>query len=122
MGKTMTFEGATSAALAGDRPAPQRADDKAMLKAAANLTRDLNVARPAIYWADMLGSALLGYGALAAAMLAGSTLFALMSGVIAVLALYRAGRQVDALERDSPRAPTRPTSKKGAPEPAHRTF
>ena len=36
-------------------------DDKAMLKAAADLTRDLNVARPAIYWADMIGSALLGY-------------------------------------------------------------
>ena len=32
-------------------------DDKAMLKAAADLTRDLNVARPAIYWADMIGSA-----------------------------------------------------------------
>ena len=32
-----------------------------MLKAAANLTRDLNAPKPAIYWADMLGSALLGY-------------------------------------------------------------
>ena len=39
-----------------------------MLKAAANLTRDLNVPRSAIYWADMLGSALLGYAALFAAM------------------------------------------------------
>ena len=32
-----------------------------MLKAAANLTRDLNAPKSAIYWADMLGSALLGY-------------------------------------------------------------
>ena len=39
-----------------------------MLRAAADLTRDLNVARPAIYWADMLGSALLGYAALFAVM------------------------------------------------------
>ena len=36
-------------------------DDKAMLKAAANLTRDLNVPNASIYWADMIGSALLGY-------------------------------------------------------------
>ena len=35
-----------------------------MLKAAANLTRDLNAPKSAIYWADMLGSALLGYAAL----------------------------------------------------------
>ena len=41
-----------------------------MLKAAANLTRDLNVPSSAIYWADMLGSALLGYAALFGAMLA----------------------------------------------------
>ena len=40
-----------------------------MLKAAANLTRDLNAPKSAIYWADMLGSALLGYAALFAAML-----------------------------------------------------
>ena len=32
-----------------------------MLKAAASLTRDLNAPKDAIYWADMLGSALLGY-------------------------------------------------------------
>ena len=47
------------------------ADDKAMLKAAADLTRDLNTARPAIYWADLIGSSLLGYAALFAAMALG---------------------------------------------------
>jgi len=62
-----------------------------MLKAAANLTRDLNVPNSAIYWADMLGSAALGYGALLGAMILKSTWFALASGIIAVLALYRAG-------------------------------
>jgi fatty acid desaturase len=75
---------------------PQRAsargrDDTAMLKAAANLTRDLNAPKSAIYWADMLGSALLGYAALFAAMLARPTWLAVGCGLLAVLALYRAG-------------------------------
>jgi fatty acid desaturase len=72
--------------------APARAkDDAAMLKAAANLTRDLNVPNAGIYWVDMLGSALLGYAALVGAMLLRPTWFAVVSGLIAVLALYRAG-------------------------------
>jgi fatty acid desaturase len=62
-----------------------------MLKAAANLTRDLNVPNPGIYWADMLGSALLGYAALLAAMLVQPALLAVGAGLVAVLALYRAG-------------------------------
>ncbi len=62
-----------------------------MLKAAANLTRDLNLPNSAIYWADMLGSALLGYAALFGAMFVKPTLPALASALIAVLALYRAG-------------------------------
>ncbi len=66
------------------------ADDKAMLRAAAELTRDISSARPAIYWPDMLGSALLGYGALAGAILAGSTWVALALAAVSVLALYRA--------------------------------
>ena len=37
-------------------------DDSAMLRAAAELTRDINVARPTIYWSDFLASAALGYG------------------------------------------------------------
>ena len=66
-------------------------DDAAMLKAAANLTRDLNVPDSKIYWTDMLGSALLGYSALAAAMLAAPAWLALGAGLIAILSLYRAG-------------------------------
>jgi hypothetical protein len=38
-----------------------------MLRAAADLTRDIARARPEIYWPDMLVSAGLGYGALALA-------------------------------------------------------
>jgi fatty acid desaturase len=74
------------------QPAAARAkDDAAMLKAAANLTRDLNVPRSGIYWADMLGSALLGYAALLGAMVLRPAWLAVGCGLIAVLALYRAG-------------------------------
>jgi fatty acid desaturase len=80
----------TEAAL--KRPAPARAkDDAAMLKAAASLTRDLNVPNSKIYWADMLGSALLGYLALLSAMLVEPTWLVLGAGLIAILSLYRAG-------------------------------
>ncbi len=62
-----------------------------MLKAAASLTRDLNVPDARIYWADLIGSTVLGYAALFAAMSAGSTWIAVAAGIVAVLALYRAG-------------------------------
>ena len=65
-------------------------DDKAMLKAAADLTRDLNVPRPAVYWSDMLASAVIGYGALVAAIVVPSLGLAIVAGIIAALALYRA--------------------------------
>jgi fatty acid desaturase len=77
---------------ASAQPAPSRAkDDAAMLKAAANLTRDLNVPNSGIYWADMLGSALLGYAALFTAILGRSTLVTIVAAIVAILALYRAG-------------------------------
>jgi len=69
----------------------RRGDDNAMLRAAANLTRDLNVPNSAIYWADLLGSTVVGYAALFAAMFVAATPLAVISGLIAVLALYRAG-------------------------------
>jgi len=62
-----------------------------MLKAAANLTRDLNVPSARIYWADMLGSAALGYAGLFSAMFVHSRPVAVLAGLMAVLALYRAG-------------------------------
>lgn len=70
-------------------PRQRVADDKAMLRVAAELTRDLHAARPGVYWSDMLASAALGYLALAGAvMLPG--MWAVPAGVVAVLALYRA--------------------------------
>src|SRR5690242_4795839 len=83
----------TGAAAAVAARAAARAridDDKAMLKAAADLTRDLNVPNPTIYWADMLASAIIGYGALVAAILAPSLGWSIAAGVVAALALYRA--------------------------------
>ncbi len=62
-----------------------------MLKAAAGLTRDLNVPDSRIYWADMIGSAAIGYAALFAAMVARPTWVSVLSGLVSVLALYRAG-------------------------------
>jgi len=72
-------------------PQAARADDKAMLKAAANLTRDLNAPSAPIYWGDLIASAVLGYSALAGAILLQPAWLALLSGLVAVLALYRAG-------------------------------
>ncbi|WP_313808852.1 fatty acid desaturase [Sphingobium sp.] len=65
-------------------------DDAAMLRAAADLTRELSTAKPAIYWPDMLASALVGYAALAGAMLTDHGALAVICGLVAMLALYRA--------------------------------
>ncbi len=65
-------------------------DDKEMLRAAVELTRDLMAARAEIYWPDMLLSATLGYAALAGAILSDNLLVAASLGVVAALALYRA--------------------------------
>src|SRR6185295_17516847 len=87
---TATLErNATNAASAQRAPARVK-DDAAMLKAAANLTRDLNAPSSKVYWADMLGSALIGYVALFPTMVI-EWPGALLTGVVAVLALYRAG-------------------------------
>ena len=68
----------------------QIADDKAMLRAARDLTKDIADHRAAIYWTDMIGSALAGYAALAGAILVDNTALAVALAVVAVLALYRA--------------------------------
>ncbi len=65
-------------------------DDRAMLRAAAELTRDLHTPNPRIYWTDMLLSAALGYGALATAILSHQPLIVGVAALVAMLALYRA--------------------------------
>ena len=88
----------------GQAPARASGDDKAMLKAAADLTRDLNVARPGIYWADMIGCALLGYAGLFTAIFTGSTLVGIVGGIVSILALYRAGSFIHELTHIKPNA------------------
>ena len=84
MTSTATLERTNDAASAQQASARAK-DDAAMLKAAANLTRDLNVPKSAIYWADMLGSGLLGYAALLGAMFLRPSWIVVASGLIAVL-------------------------------------
>ena len=64
-------------------------DDKAMLRTAAELTRDLVKPNPAIYWVDLVASSLVGYTALAIAVAAASTTVMIVAGVVSMLALYR---------------------------------
>jgi hypothetical protein len=91
MNSANTLDRAEAPAGPAAKPARVRiAEDKAMLKAAADLTRDLNAPKPAIYWSDLIISVAIGYGALAAAMLAPSVGWAIAAGVVAALALYRA--------------------------------
>ena len=89
MDTTLTFDRAAGAATRTKIATHLVADDKAMLRAAAELTRDLSAPRPAIYWADLLASAVVGWGALAVAILASSTAVAIVAGLVSMLALYR---------------------------------
>jgi fatty acid desaturase len=86
----------TSDALAAPQdaermPRVRASDDMAMIRAAAELTRDLTAPKPALYWSDFLASAALGYAALALAIGSNSLALTLGSAVVAILALYRAG-------------------------------
>lgn len=81
---TLTFDRAAAPARAAI------ADDRAMLKAAAEATRDLNTPRAAIYWGDLIASAVVGYGALVGAAMVASTGWMVVLAVVAMLALYRA--------------------------------
>lgn len=66
-------------------------DDKAMLRAVAELTRDLGTPNPRIFWSDFLVSAFLGYVGLAVAILSGNLWIQVIAALVSVLALYRAG-------------------------------
>jgi fatty acid desaturase len=65
-------------------------DDKDMLRAVRDITKDLGTASPAIYWTDTLVSAAIGYVTLAGAILVESTAVAVVLGIISALAMYRA--------------------------------
>ena len=69
---------------------PRLTDDKTMLRAAAEVARDLNRARPTIYWTDLLLSVTIGYGALGLAVTLSAPGWVAVAGLVAALALYRA--------------------------------
>ncbi|MEZ5694172.1 MAG: fatty acid desaturase [Altererythrobacter sp.] len=86
-----TFDPATPApAERATREQFLSTDDKDMLRAARDLTKDIAQAKGAIYWPDMLISAAVGYAALAGAILVSSVPLAVALGLVASLALYRA--------------------------------
>ena len=66
-------------------------DDKAMLRAVTELTRDLGTPNPRIFWSDFLASAFLGYVGLFVAIISGNIWLQCAAALVAVLALYRAG-------------------------------
>jgi fatty acid desaturase len=65
-------------------------DDKAMLRAARDLTKGLGEAKPGIYWTDMLISAGVGYAGIAVAILNANLGVQIAAGLVAALAMYRA--------------------------------
>jgi fatty acid desaturase len=91
MNSSSLSTGSRSGFVTDALPKARIADDMAMLRAVAELTRDLNAPKPSIYWADFLASALIGYTALFGAIFTDSMGFAIAAAVISVLALYRAG-------------------------------
>lgn len=66
-------------------------DDMAMIRTAAELTRDLSAPNPRTYWLDCMGSAVVGYIAMAIAVTASGTAVVIGAALVAILALYRAG-------------------------------
>jgi fatty acid desaturase len=68
----------------------KKAEEMAMIRAAAELTRELGKANPTIYWSDFLASAFLGYAALFLTITTSSTVLMIASALVAMLALYRA--------------------------------
>lgn len=80
----------STGAAAPARNDPAR-DDMAMIRAAAELTRDLTTPGAAIYWVDLILSVVIGYGAMALAIAGPEWPIALAAAAISVLALYRAG-------------------------------
>ncbi len=92
----MTMQRTLDPSAAAARPARATraqfvdADDKAMLRAARDLTKGLGTAKGRFYWPDMLLSGGLGYAAMAGAILAPNLALAVAFGVVSALAFYRA--------------------------------
>lgn len=90
MDTSLTLDRRETIAAAAAAARARVADDKAMLKAAAELSRDISAPRPAVYWTDMLLSAALGYAGLFGAILLPQLWMQVAAGLVSMLALYRA--------------------------------
>jgi fatty acid desaturase len=82
----------------------RKAEDMAMIRAAAELTRGLEAPKPRIYWADLLASVIVGYGALGVAILSGAAWLTGAGVIVSILALYRAGSFIHELTHIRPAA------------------
>ncbi|MCH7629748.1 fatty acid desaturase family protein [Novosphingobium sp.] len=87
---TLDFTASTTATPTLSRGLAGMPEDKVMLRAAADLTRDIASARPEIYWPDMLASAAIGYLALYGAITTTQPLAMVLLGALSAVALYRA--------------------------------
>lgn len=81
---------APAAAIPAERLFAPVPDDMALLRFAADLNREYAAANPRIYWPDFLISTMLGYAGLAGAILLDAPALVVLSGLVAMLALYRA--------------------------------
>ena len=89
MNTTLSFDRDPAGASVRSAGRAAIADDKAMLRAAAELTRDINAPRPLIYWGDLILSSAVGYAALVGAILAPAAGWTVVLGIVSVLGLYR---------------------------------
>lgn len=64
-------------------------NDNVLIRAAADLTRELSTANPKIFWSDFLASILVGYASLYVAITASSGI-AVIAAILSILTLYRA--------------------------------
>lgn len=85
-----TFSLGRAAAMPPRVATHRMADDKAMMRTAAELSRDLMAPSRLIYWGDLTASAVVGYAALVGAAMAPTLGWAMMAAAVSVFALYRA--------------------------------
>ncbi|UZK67354.1 fatty acid desaturase family protein [Sphingomonas sp. M1-B02] len=103
MNSSLAFDAATEVPAVAARATRERiADDKAMLRAAAEMAREFALHKPAIYWGDLIASVVVGYGALFVALTAGSLALGLFAGLVSALALYRAASFIHEISHMKP--------------------
>jgi len=96
-------QGDSKPAITPAAPSRRASEDMELLRFAATLNKELAQPLGRYYWPDMLLSAVLGYGALFLAMVAGPVV-AIVAGIAAILLLYRASlfiHEISHMKRDA---------------------